>query len=688
VINNNTQYEIAVSIHDSVYSTDFASLVIPYSPNTPDKNAKEIEQEVLQTLRKFSLEHLCKFLGAGITLSLLKETPSICTRLWLDMDIVPFVFNISSFYTHSITRPNIKHRITSTTGSYVHSGAETPTVYVDSAHLKAMSGLQASMAGRVPIPRTLDEQADSAARKCLSHYGPGNNPRLQIGPRNQVLVDAAGEVHLVDDLAEFKATVGIRTWNAVNKLADELREKKVKIGFFSSTPQGGGVALMRHALIRFLTALDVDAAWYVPNPSPSVFRTTKNNHNILQGVAAPDVRLTQEAKDGFDAWILKNGLRWTAEGGPLAPGGVDIAIIDDPQMPGLIPVIKKVRPELPIVYRSHIEIRSDLVHKPGSAQEEVWQYLWNNIQHADLFISHPVSKFVPSDVPVEKLCLLGAASDWLDGLNKELDSWDTQYYMGEFRSLCTKEKMNELKWPQREYIIQIARFDPAKGIPDVIDSYYKFRNILKAKSPDLSEEEHPQLLICGHGAVDDPDASIIYDQVMQIMASEPYKIYSKDIVVMRLPPSDQLLNALMANSRFALQLSTREGFEVKVSEAVHAGKPVVAYRTGGIPLQIVDGKSGFVVTPGDRDGVAKHMYELFTDEALYREMSQYAKTHVSDEVSTVGNAAAWLYVAVMYHRGIKIKPNGAWLTDLLRAETGEEYVEGEPRLPRGGLQMQ
>jgi glycosyltransferase involved in cell wall biosynthesis len=144
----------------------------------------------------------------------------------------------------------------------------------------------------------------------------------------------------------------------------------------------------------------------------------------------------------------------------------------------------------------------------------------------------------------------------------------------------------------------------------------------------------------------------------------------------------------MANARIALQLSTREGFEVKVSEAVHCGKPVVAYRTGGIPLQIVDGKSGYVVTPGDHQCVAKHLYDLYTDEALYREMSQYAKTHVSDEVGTVGNAAAWMYLAVMYNRGIKIKPNGAWINDLLRAETGEDYVEGEPKLPRGGLQMQ
>jgi hypothetical protein len=61
--------------------------------------------------------------------------------------------------------------------------------------------------------------------------------------------------------------------------------------------------------------------------------------------------------------------------------------VDDPQMQGLIPLIKKLRPELPVIYRSHIEIRSDLVHVAGSPQEEVWKYLWNNIKMADLFIS-------------------------------------------------------------------------------------------------------------------------------------------------------------------------------------------------------------------------------------------------------------------------------------------------------------
>ncbi|KAF8921442.1 glycosyltransferase family 4 protein [Mucidula mucida] len=689
VINNNSEYTIAISVHDSVYSTDFASSTIPYTADDLEKTSKDIEKLVLKTLRNFSDEHLCKFLGAGVALSLLRECPNLCTRLWLDMDIVPIVFNIKPFHTDSATRPNVKHRISSTSGSYVPSGTETPTVYIESAHLAAAdSHLQVGVAGKLPIPRTLDEQADSAARKCIMYFGPGNNPRLSIGPRNQVTVDAAGKIHLIDDLDEYKKTVGPKTWNAVIKLADELREKQIKIGFFSSTPQGGGVALMRHALIRFLTALDVDVAWYVPNPSPAVFRTTKNNHNILQGVASPDLRLTKDAKENFDAWILKNGLRWTAEGGPLAPGGVDIAFIDDPQMPGLIPLIKKVRPELPIVYRSHIEIRSDLVHVAGSPQEEVWKYLWNNIQLADLFISHPVNKFVPSDVPIEKLALLGAATDWLDGLNKELAPWDSAFYMGEFRNLCLKEKMNELQWPHRDYIVQVARFDPAKGIPNVIDSYVRFRRLLKEKSPELEEEDHPQMLICGHGAVDDPDASIIYDQVIQLIHSEAYREYAKDFVVMRVPPSDQLLNALMSNAKIALQLSTREGFEVKVSEAIHTGIPIIASKTGGIPLQVEHGKSGYITMPGDNVVVAQHLYDLYTDADLHKEMSQYAKTHVSDEVGTVGNAAAWLYLAVMYSRGVKIQPKGAWLNDMLRQETGELYTAEETKLPRTPLDLQ
>lgn len=119
------------------------------------------------------------------------------------------------------------------------SGAETPTVYYDPAQLPAGQANVTATQNKLPIPRTVDEQADSAARKCIMYFGPGNNPRLSIGARNQVTVDAGGKIHLIDDIDEYRKGNSKGTWNSVIKLADELREKKIKIGFFSSTPQGG-----------------------------------------------------------------------------------------------------------------------------------------------------------------------------------------------------------------------------------------------------------------------------------------------------------------------------------------------------------------------------------------------------------------------------------------------------------------
>ncbi|KIJ34612.1 glycosyltransferase family 4 protein [Sphaerobolus stellatus SS14] len=588
---NNT-IEVAISIHDGTYSTDYAASTLDLEEGKLELNASVISDHIIESLKAFSHEHVCKFIGAGVTVGLLKEVPNLCTRLWLEMDIVPIVCDVKPYVKEaSATRPKLKHA-RSGLASGGMSGSDTPTL--QQLALAAASGDPnlSGVSGKLPMLRTLDEQADSAARKCLVNFGPGNNPRLSIGFKNNVEVSMAGRIHLVDDLEDFEKSVSKGTWNSVLKYADELREKKVKIGFFSSTPQGGGVALMRHALIRFLDLLDVDAAWYVPNPSPAVFRTTKNNHNILQGVADPSLRFTEPQKIAFDQWIQKNAQRyWFSEGGPLAPGGVDVVFVDDPQMPGLIPMIRKARPDLPIIYRSHIEIRSDLVHIDGSPQKEVWDFLWDRIKLADLFIAHPVSKFVPNSVPGDILGLMPATTDWFDGLNKDLSAWDSHYYMTELRGLCAKERMTQLAWPDREYFVQIARFDPAKGIPTVVDSYCKFRKLLE-KNGVTEPESIPQLLLCGHGAVDDPDASIIYDEILGLLQRPEYSAYAKDIAVMRLPPTDQLLNAAMANAKVALQLSSREGFEVKVSEALHTGRPPhgawindLARETAGEPYQ-------------------------------------------------------------------------------------------------------
>ena len=347
-------------------------------------------------------------------------------------------------------------------------------------------------------------------------------------------------------------------------------------------------------------------------------------------------------------------------------------------MPSLVKIAKERDPKRPVIFRSHIQVRADLADQEGTATSEVWNWVWENVKNCDVFVSHPVRAFVPKNVTPEKVGYLPATTDWKDGLNKHMHDWDNQYYMHEFKSQCFQAGTRCLAYPKRQYIVQIARFDPAKGIPDVLASYAKFRSEYMR---DANIDDIPQLVIAGHGAVDDPDATIIFKQTEDALATT-YKEWRDDVVVMRLGPSDQILNALMHCSQVALQLSTREGFEVKVSEALHTGVPVIATRAGGIPLQVEDGKSGFLVDPGDHAAVAKYLYDLFTDNELYATMSDYAAKHVSDEVSTVGNALAWLYLADTLAKGEEVKPESRWINDMAREKAGVPYLEGEPRLPR------
>jgi ABC-type sugar transport system substrate-binding protein len=69
-------------------------------------------------------------------------------------------------------------------------------------------------------------------------------------------------------LPDYEKTVGAATWAAINKYANDLKKRRVKIAFFSATPQGGGVALMRHAMVRFANVLGVDLRWYARSREP------------------------------------------------------------------------------------------------------------------------------------------------------------------------------------------------------------------------------------------------------------------------------------------------------------------------------------------------------------------------------------------------------------------------------------
>ncbi|GAA5936386.1 hypothetical protein JCM10213_000304 [Rhodosporidiobolus nylandii] len=442
--------------------------------------------------------------------------------------------------------------------------------------------------------------------------------------------------------------------SGLRQLGSALAEQKTSVAFFSATPRGGGVALMRHSLMRIWHAADLDVRWFVPAGDPSVFNITKRKlHNCLQGVAEKDTRLKEEDKKLFEAWTKSNYQRfWSGEDSPFRR--LDIAVIDDPQLMALIPRIRREWPRTKIIFRSHIQIRADLIDKGEEQICKTWDYLWGFISQADLFVSHPVEEFVPKVVKESMpVVYMPPSTDPLDGLNKPIKREFLHQYRHIFQNAVKSSSGSEVDW-SRGVILQIARFDPSKGIPVLVEGYRLFRERVEKDGNELNHP--PQLILTGHSSVDDPDGTVVLHKLLEQLENEKFRSIRDDIHAIRAPPSDRLLNAMLRGADVVCQVSTREGYEIKVSEAIHKGKFVIATKAGGIPLQVREGRDGTLVEPGDAEAIAKALLDFYSSDKHDDAKSEMTKNDVTDVKGgrfsddddgpserdlSVGNATMW-----------------------------------------------
>ncbi|MFW5888448.1 MAG: glycosyltransferase [Patescibacteria group bacterium] len=552
-----------------------------------DNQGKRVEKAAMEWLDSYSRKIRSKIVAAGF--SGFGKAEKITSVTWRKFDIVPFIFRKTA--------------------------------------------------------KTSAEQAERNCYRAAGEFNKENLPSVKVGKKREVKVP---RFCVLDD---YKETVSKKEFDFLLETASEFKKKDLKMVFFSSTKSGGGVALMRHALIRLYKLLGVKVSWHVMNSKKEIFNISKKKfHNILQGVAPAYVKLTENEMDDFKRWSREN-----ADNFKKLFQAADVIVIDDPQPSGMIPHIKEVNPDAKILYRSHIQIEAHLIDEKQPQQWATWKLIWDNIKDVDLFISHPIKEFVPACIPSRKVVYMPATTDKLDGLNKELEQRHLDYYFDLFNSLVERNGQSDLDL-KRPYIIQVARFDPSKGIPHLIEAYRTLRE--KMAEEGYSKKKTPQLVIVGNGAVDDPEGASLYTETMQILSMDTYVDLASDVKVAKLPHCDQLLNTLLRGAVFACQLSLKEGFEVKVSETLLKGKPVIAYRTGGIPLQIEHGVSGYLVEPGNTHQVAEYAYDLLSDKELYKKMSREAQRKADLENTdyfTVNNAYKWLYLALQLVKEEKIE---------------------------------
>ena len=163
--------------------------------------------------------------------------------------------------------------------------------------------------------------------------------------------------------------------------------------------------------------------------------------------------------------------------------------------------------------------------------------------------------------------------------------------------------------------VAIGFFAQIVGHKGVVD-------LVRAGSRAMAERPGIQIVIAGDGP--DGERQRLHDEIGRTLRPEGFVV---------LPPRSDVWKLLSAVDAVAVPSLWPDPLPRTVMEAMAAGKPVVAYDTGGVPEMVVEGETGLMVEPGDVEGLADRMVRLADDAELRRRLGAAAAERARTEFS-------------------------------------------------------
>ena len=377
-------------------------------------------------------------------------------------------------------------------------------------------------------------------------------------------------------LADYTHIVGRDLIEEIRALAEPLQGARVV--HVSATSFGGGVAEILYTLVPLMKDVGLDCEWQVIYGREEFFNATKLMHNALQGNPQD---LNEEEWETWERYNEMNARE-------LAPGW-DVALIHDPQPAALLSLVpEKARGW---VWRCHIDL--------STPNEATIERLLPYIREYPQSLFH-MEDYVPEGMG-GNVNIVPPAIDPLAPKNMALSPEDASYVCDQFGIDV-----------DRPLMCQVSRFDPWKDPLGVIDAY----RMVKEKLPDV------QLALVGSMASDDPEGWDFFNATIAHAGGDP------DIHILNNFNNVGAIevNAFQSHADVVLQKSTREGFGLTVSEALWKGRPFIGGNVGGIPLQVENGISGYLVS--DVETCAERSLDILRDPALGKALGRRGKEHV------------------------------------------------------------
>lgn len=388
-------------------------------------------------------------------------------------------------------------------------------------------------------------------------------------------------------LEDYRDIVGDKVIATLFKESTPLRGKRILN--VNSTFTGGGVAEMLWTTVPLMNDLGLEYGWRVIHGTPEFFPITKKWHNALQG---EDVTINEHEKEIYTG-INELFSRFTHI-------KHDVMIVHDPQP---LPLVSFYPKRQPWIWRCHIDL--------SDPNEKAWDYIKKFILRYDNTV-FSVDKFAQSDLPNDK-SLIAPAIDPMSTKNMDMD-----------HSRQIDILKNHGIDPDRPLLSQVSRFDKWKDPKGVLEVFKKVK-----ESVDI------QLVLLGAPASDDPEGQEIFQGLQkEVQGMEDVHIINKQ--------SELLVNAVQSQSNVIIQKSLREGFGLTVTEALWKATPVVASDVGGIPLQVIDGETGFLCEPNNYDAFAEKIVKIIEDQSLGQKLGQNGKSHVHNNFLITRLMLEWI----------------------------------------------
>ncbi len=378
-------------------------------------------------------------------------------------------------------------------------------------------------------------------------------------------------------LKDYTEIVGEEEINEILMLAEKIADKSVV--HVNSTSFGGGVSEILHRLVPLMKDVGLNAEWKVIKGNDKFFKVTKTFHNALQGERRS---LDEETKK---IYLQQNELN-----GKLLNLDYDYVVIHDPQPLAMINYQEKRKGKW--IWRCHIDI--------SQPNEQFWSFLEPLLANYDAFI-FSLKSYVKKPLEKRNVSIITPSIDPLSDKNRPLP---------EKKISLILEKYDVD--PNRPILTQVARFDPWKDPLGVIDTYKK----VKKKMPKA------QLLMITSMSPDDPEGWVYYERTAR-HAGEDYDIH---LLTNLMGVGNLEVNAFQRATDVALLKSIREGFGMTVTEALWKRVPVVGGNVGGIPLQVINGITGFLVNTVE-EAAEKTLY-LLRNPNEAKEMGKKGRDHV------------------------------------------------------------